>query len=297
MLADAALAAGAELREGFVVQEIIKEGDTVTGIRGQARGSVSVREKARVVIGADGQHSVVARAVQAPTYNEHPVLECGYYSYWSGLPVSGMELYLREQRAILALPTNDNLTMLLVGVPIAEFPAFRTDIEGNYFKTLALVSGLADRVRQGKREERFRGTADLRNFFRKPYGPGWVLVGDAGYHKDPVTAQGISDAFRDAELLATVLDEGWSGRQALETALTDYEQQRNAAVLPMYEFTLRLADLGTPPPPETQQLFAALRGNQEETNRFFGTIAGTVSIPEFFARENIQRIIERRTPE
>jgi 2-polyprenyl-6-methoxyphenol hydroxylase-like FAD-dependent oxidoreductase len=146
-------------------------------------------------------------------------------------------------------------------------------------------------VDEGKREERFVGTADVPNFFRQPYGPGWALVGDAGYHKDPVTAQGITDAFRDAEWLVEAIDAGFAGRQPLAEALADYQRRRDAAVLPMYEYTCQLASL-EPPPPAMQQLFVALRGNQHETNRHFGTIAGTVPIPEFFSPENIQRVME-----
>lgn len=106
--------------------------------------------------------------------------------------------------------------------------------------------------------------------------------------RKPITAQGISDAFRDAELLVEAIDEGWSGRRVLEDALADYERRRNEASLPMYELTCQLAML-KPPPPEMQRLFAALRENQEQTNRFFGTVAGTVPIAEFFAPENLGR--------
>jgi 2-polyprenyl-6-methoxyphenol hydroxylase-like FAD-dependent oxidoreductase len=114
-------------------------------------------------------------------------------------------------------------------------------------------------------------------------------VGDAGYHKDPITAQGITDAFRDAELIAEATDAGLSGKRPLEEALADYEQQRNEAALPMYDFTQQLATLE--PPPEMQQLFAALRQNQEQTNRFFGAVTGTVPILDFFAPENMGRIM------
>jgi 2-polyprenyl-6-methoxyphenol hydroxylase-like FAD-dependent oxidoreductase len=138
--------------------------------------------------------------------------------------------------------------------------------------------------------ERFVGTADLPNFFRKPVGPGWALVGDASYHKDPITAQGISDAFRGAEALAEALDAGFSGREPWESALARLERARDEEVTPMYEFTCQLATL-EPPPPLMQRLFAALHGNQSETNRFFGVLAGTVPVREFFSRENMQRII------
>jgi 2-polyprenyl-6-methoxyphenol hydroxylase-like FAD-dependent oxidoreductase len=117
-------------------------------------------------------------------------------------------------------------------------------------------------------------------------------VGDAGYLKDPCTAEGITDAVHGAELLVEAIDSGLSGRQPLDTALAQYEQQRNEAAFPLYEFTCQLATLA-PPPPEKQKLLAALRGNQEQTNRFFGLFAQTVSIPAFFAAENMQQIFGR----
>ena len=120
-------------------------------------------------------------------------------------------------------------------------------------------------------------------------------MGDAGYHKDPNTGEGISDAFRDAELLAEAIDDGFSGRRALDEALADYERRRNEAALPIYEFTCQLATL-QPPPPEMQQLFGALQGNQEETDRFFGLIAGTTPIPSFLAPANVQRILAAAGP-
>ena len=116
--------------------------------------------------------------------------------------------------------------------PVAGFHAFRSDIEGNFYQALDEVPELAERVRAGSRAERWYGTADLDNFFRTPYGPGWALVGDAGFHKDPILAQGISDAFRDAELLANAIDAGFAGRTPLDEALRDYEQRRNDAALP-----------------------------------------------------------------
>jgi class 3 adenylate cyclase len=210
------------------------------------------------------------------------------------VPAEGVELYLRDRRMLIACRTNDGLTAVLATWPHGEFHEVRADIAGHYFKSLDLAPALAERVRSGQRVERFVGTADMANFFRKPYGVGWALVGDAGYHKDPCLAQGITDSFRDAELLAEAIDADFSGRQPLAEALADYEQQRNAAGMPMYEFTLQLANLVAPPSPEMQQLFAALCGNQAEINRFFGPLAGTVPIPEFFAPENVQRIISAR---
>ena len=236
ILVEAAADAGAEVRERFSVLELLSEGDRVTGIRGRTDNGAVVEERAPIVVGADGHHSMVARTVKAETYNERPTLTCGYYSYWSGLPCETIEVYMRPKPAfLLAFPTNDGLTCVAIQVPVAEFATFRTDVEASFSRTLDLVPELAERVRVGKREHRFLGTADLSNFFRKPYGPGWALVGDAGYHKDPIEAQGISDAFRDAELLANAIDAGLSGSVPMEGALTAYERTRNEYAIPRYE--------------------------------------------------------------
>jgi flavin-dependent dehydrogenase len=290
LLVDAAVEAGADLREKFVVQEVCFEGSRVAGIRGRTGKGTSVTEKARLVVGADGLHSRVARMVGAAIYQEKPTVACAYYTYWSGVSVGGVELYPRDRRMTIAFPTNDDLVCTFMGWPKEEFHDVRADIERHYLKTLELVPGLAERIRGGKRAGRFIGTADLPNFFRKPYGPGWALVGDAGHHKDPNGAYGISDAFRDAELLAEAVDSGFSGRQPLEDALREYERQRNELALPAFELNFQFATL-QPPPPEMQLLFGALRGNQMETNRFIGALTGTVPIPEFFAPRNIQRVL------
>jgi 2-polyprenyl-6-methoxyphenol hydroxylase-like FAD-dependent oxidoreductase len=144
-------------------------------------------------------------------------------------------------------------------------------------------------VRNGKREARWIG-GTIPNVVRKPYGPGWALVGDAGLNVAPCTAAGISDAFRDAEFLVEAIDEGFSGRRPLDDALADYERRRNEVALPIYELACENAPFA-PPPPELVTLFNALRGNQPEINRFIGLFAQTVSVPEFFAPENIQHII------
>ncbi len=290
ILVDAAVEAGVELRENCPVEEFIMDGDRVTGVRCRTKGGSAVTENARVVIGADGRNSSVARGVNAQEYNVKPRLACWYYSYWSGVQTDGIEFYMRPERAIGCIPTNDGLVCLPVVAPQKEFDQYRSDVEGTYMKSLEIVPELAERLRQGKLEERFFGTGDVTNFFRKPYGRGWALVGDAGYHKDPIGAQGISDAFRDAERLAAALDEGFSGNKPLEEALAEYERSRNEKVMPMYEFNCEMASL-EPPLPEMQQLFAALRGNQAEMDRFFGVLAGTVPVPEFFAPENTKRII------
>jgi flavin-dependent dehydrogenase len=293
LLVDAAVEAGAELRESFAVQELVWDGGRVVGIRGRQRGGRAVTECAQIVVGADGPRSFVARGVQAPTYDTRPARSVCYYSYWSGIPTDGVEMYPRVGRFLFALPTNDGLTLVGAVWPVGEFDTVRADIEGSLLRTFGEhAPGLAERVRAGRREERLVGSGNLPNFFRRPYGPGWALVGDAGYDKDPITAQGISDAFRDAELLNAAIDEGLSGARPWDESLAGYQRARDEAVRPMYEHTYQLAALA-PPPPEMQEFLEALRGNQDATDRFLGTIAGTVPISEFFSDANLSRIIGR----
>jgi flavin-dependent dehydrogenase len=294
-LVDAAVEAGVELREAFTVDELPSEDGHLIGIRGHGRAGAAVSERARIVIGADGRYSLVARTVKAPAYNERPPLACWYYAYWSGVDVTGVELWPRPGAMSIAFPTNDDQTLVIVGRKAEEFQAYRADIDGTFNATLATATGLAERVRVGRRESPFAGTADVPGYFRKPYGPGWALVGDAGYHKDPITGWGISDAFIDAELLADALDAGFSGRRALDAALADYEQQRNERALPYFELTCQLAAL-EPPAPDLAALLGALVGNQPDTDRFLGAMEGTVTVPEFFAPENIGRIMAAGAP-
>jgi 2-polyprenyl-6-methoxyphenol hydroxylase-like FAD-dependent oxidoreductase len=152
-----------------------------------------------------------------------------------------------------------------------------------------LVPEFAERVRGAKRVAPFAGTP-VANFFRQPYGPGWALVGDAGYTKDPITAQGINDAFRTAELCATAVDQTFGGARSFDDAMREYQQRRDEHVLPMYEFTCLLATL-EPPPPEMQQLFGAIHGNRAAMDGFVRMNAGTISPAEFLSPESVGAIM------
>jgi flavin-dependent dehydrogenase len=295
LLVDAAAEAGAEVREGFSVEEVLVEDGRVVGVRGHTPGGQAVTEHARVVVGADGRHSRVARAVRPEQYHEKPALLWGYYSYWSGLPTDGrFEVYIRPERAFAAWATHDDLTLVIGGWPYAEFEANKQDIEGNLLKMFELAPAFAERVRVAKREARIVG-ASVANYFRKPYGPGWALVGDAGYNKDFITSQGMHDAFRDAELCATALDQAFTGARPFDAAMASYHSSRDEQVLPMYEFTTQLATL-EPPPPELQQILQAVHGNQPAMDAFARVNAGVTSPAEFFSDENIGRIFASATP-
>jgi flavin-dependent dehydrogenase len=286
ILVEAAVRAGVELVEGCTVDGLITvpstdgAGPRVGGIRGRVGGR-SFTATAPVVIGADGMRSAVARMVQAPSYLERPALSGTYFSYWSGLQLEESALYVRPYRSVSANPTNAGLTVVAVSWPLHEYRRARFDIAGTFARTVEEVSpDLADRLRAGRREERWAGAA-VPSFFRRPYGPGWALVGDAGYVKDPCTAQGITDAFTSAELVADAVDDALCGRRPWDEALADYERRRNEAAMPMYEFTYAQSSL-EPAPPPLQDLLATLADDPAGTDRFFGVFAGTVPVADFF---------------
>jgi 2-polyprenyl-6-methoxyphenol hydroxylase-like FAD-dependent oxidoreductase len=290
LLVDAAAEAGAEVRESFTIEEILIEDGRAVGIKGRSKDGNSSIERARVVVGADGRHSFVAEAVRAERYDEKPPLLAAYYTYWRGLPMDGrVENYIRDRRGFAVMPTHDDLTLIIAGWPYSEFAENKNDIEGNYRKTIELAPTFAGRLRGAKREARFAGAA-VPNYFRKPFGPGWVLVGDAGYNRDFITAQGIMDAFHDAELCAAALDKSFSGASPFEEVMLEYQRTRDVRVKAMYEFTCQLATL-EPPPPDMQQILAAAHGNQRAMDDFVRMNAGTISPAEFFAPENVKAIM------
>jgi len=289
ILIDAASESGVEVREGFTVEELMFDNGRVTGLRGHDKGGETVTENARVVIGADGVNSFVAKAVDAQKYNEKAPVLAVYYSYWSGMPSTGrFDTWTRPNRGFASWPTNDGLMLIVSGWPITEFEANKKDVEGNFMKNLDLAPAFAERVRAGKREETFSG-AVVPNYFRKPHGDGWALVGDAAYIKDSITAQGISDAFRDAESCANALDDTFTGRRTFGDAMSERQSERDSHSMPMYEFTYQLATLA-PPPPEAQQLFGAVYGNKDAMDAFCRMSAGVLSPAEFFSEENVKLI-------
>jgi len=290
VLLEAAIQAGAEFRPNFLVEDLLWNGDQVEGIRGRGGHlSASSAERAHITIGADGKNSTVARAVDAPCYDQTPALTCWYFSYWSGVPTEGFELYGRDKRAIFSFLTNDNLFAIFIAWPIEKFQSVKADIEGQFMEVVDMVPRFAERVRSGRREERFFGTADLPNFLRRPFGPGWALIGDAGCHKDPMEGLGICDALRDADFLAAAVHEGLAGHIPLQEALIAYERRRNESTMADYQENISRARF-IPAPAELFQLRSALRGNDEDTKHFIMAREGLIPPEEFFSPENLGRI-------
>jgi flavin-dependent dehydrogenase len=292
ILLSAALEAGVEFRDRFAVQELVRaDSGRVTGIKGRYQAGATVVEKAGIVVGADGMRSLVARQAGAITYRLEATLTCQYYGYWAGVDGSDNELLAGDWLGSGAIPTNDGLTTICVACPRSSLGEFRKDVAGNFLRIVREVSpDLADRVSRGERVERIYGTADIPNFIRRPYGSGWALVGDSGYHKDPLTAAGITDAFRDANLLTEAIMDGLTGMRDADAAMKEYELRRNESVMPFFQMTLDAATL-EPPRGKNLDFMRALQGNQSEIDRWLGMNSYTVPVDEVLSPQYMDMVI------
>jgi flavin-dependent dehydrogenase len=122
ILIEAAVAAGAEFRDGFSVDDYLMDGAAVTGIRGRSyQTGALITAQAGITVGADGRHSSLASAVGAPVYETIPPLACWYFGYWSGVPMDSLEIYRRDRNVVFAFPTNDGLIAVFIGWEVSEF--------------------------------------------------------------------------------------------------------------------------------------------------------------------------------
>jgi 2-polyprenyl-6-methoxyphenol hydroxylase-like FAD-dependent oxidoreductase len=192
------------------------------------------------VVGADGTHSAVATTVDAAVYRAGPHAAAVIYSFIDGLELDGYHWHYVQGAAAGAIPTGGGEVLVFVSVPREHFMReLRHDLSGGFYRVLhQVVPWLAGAARVLGTTEPFRGFAGGTGYLRTPSGPGWALVGDAGYFKDPLTAHGLTDAMRDAELLSRALLTG------TDTALAEYRAVRDALSLPLFEITDEIASFG-----------------------------------------------------
>ena len=288
LLVDAARAAGAEIREGALVREVVREGDRVAGVRATLRDGTSCEARAPIVVGADGMTSTIADAVDAQVIRSHPSLTCGFYAYWQGVPTEGVEFYIRHERDVLVFPTHDGLTCIWAGRPIGEWPAYRADTEATYLA--GLDPSLLSRVQRGQRTTAFKGTHRLLNFFRDCAGPGWALVGDAAYHRDPLTGMGIGDAFLGAQLLAEALQRSDGGD--LDAELAAYREEYREKTTDAFDYTVSSAMLKNPAP--QVPLYRAIAGRPEMTQHLMNVLGGSVSFRSLFNARTLAELLPSR---
>jgi flavin-dependent dehydrogenase len=195
--------------------------------------------RAGLVVGADGLRSAVASLVAAPLTRLGRHAAANVYGYWSGLEVEGYHWHWGRETAAGAIPTNGGEVLVFAGASRRRFAdQIRLDVPGGYRRLLAEAAPeLAERLAGARLVSSLHGFPGHIGYLRRPWGPGWALVGDAAYFKDPITAHGISDALRDAELLARAVVRGG------ERALGEYEAERDALSTELFEITDRIASL------------------------------------------------------
>lgn len=245
ILLEAAVQAGVEVHDRTRLIRLLRSpAGSVTGAVVE-RDGVARTLRTRFVVGADGTNSRVGGLVGARPYHSHPATNAVHYAYFSNVEVEGFWFQFTAGTNVGSIRTNDGLNCVFVGRPVSEMDAFRSDPDGEFHRLLHHGSSeLADRVRSGARVTPFRGTPGLNGFVRTPWGPGWVLVGDAGHTKDPISAHGISDALRDAELGARAIDRSLRAPGEAVQALDAFHRDRDLLALRIYRESQALAAYG-----------------------------------------------------
>jgi 2-polyprenyl-6-methoxyphenol hydroxylase-like FAD-dependent oxidoreductase len=296
LLLDAARGeAGITVREGVSVAELLRAGEAVVGVRGVVRGDGEpFLAKAGMTVGADGRHSTVARGVGAAEYDVVPPLLATYYRYYRGvepLAAPTLEAYRDVEGGFCYLfPCDGGYWTLAVSFPQAEFDVVRRDHEAQLAAHVTRKPGLSERLAGAEPVSAWRGAGDLMNFYRVPFGPGWALVGDAGQHKDPITARGIADALRHAALLVDALDRARRGEADWATALGEYQKTRDAQSRALYDFTVDRVPDGVAVGEWSAYLGRTL-ADEAFLSRYVGFMA-TMTLPEdFYSAEAVREVL------
>ncbi|MFE6921410.1 NAD(P)/FAD-dependent oxidoreductase [Nocardia sp. NPDC057663] len=292
ILVDAAGESGAEVIEGFTVTGLLRDGDRVAGIRGRVGEGPEQEFRAELVVGADGSNSIVAKEVGAATYEGSPAACFIYYSYYEGVDWGMHHRTGFGEQQFASWPTNDGLALVAVMRKRDRFRDFRTDPDAGVQEIVDQIDPeIGARLRDtGKRVEPFRPMLYPDNYRRQSFGPGWALVGDAGYHKDPFTGWGITDAFKYSQLLADLVHESLSGARPFEETMPEYQRERDAQSASTYELTQSISDLTLTP--YYDSVFRAASKSEHYSKKFFGLIAGLYPPDKFFGEEELAALYE-----
>jgi 2-polyprenyl-6-methoxyphenol hydroxylase-like FAD-dependent oxidoreductase len=297
------------LREGFDVREVVWSMGRVVGVRGRQQGGAEQTFYADAVIGADGKRSMVARQVDAPVYDRIVGATAIFYAYYRNFaPLSEPSAVVygdpQSMKGVLVFDADAGLTVMSVGVPAEKFDEARKDPEGTIEQVWRSMPELAERGRNAERATPVMGQAPVDSFYRKSYGPGWALVGDAGHYVDPITGQGINHALRSAELFS----DAWTKtrrRTGWMQAMAEYQRQRDAATRPMWDLVAfgaqmqqvqhlegPLQDLGIA---LNTALFRAIARQPRVAAQYVGMFSGATPVRSFMNPVNLARVLVRDT--
>lgn len=295
-----------ETRLGFGVSALILKGERVVGVRGRSSAEedhAPQKEEeifADLVIGADGFFSTVAESVQAREYKIIPPRTCVFYAYYSNVkpaapePCATIYYNLSPRLAFITCDSDCDLTVVSLTLPAARFQETRSRIENPHLTFARDVPELADRLSGAVRETPIYAVAPRRSFYRVPYGLGWALVGDAGFHKDPLPGQGIHDALRSSELLSFAYQKyrmGNTGSKAWNRAMETYRRSRDSETNAMYRLTDFFANLDRPLKPGELNLFRAIASMPSWSNRYVSMFNGVTEVNTFLRPHNQLRIL------
>ncbi len=271
VLADAAASAGADVRFGVAVAGLLRD-DTgrVTGVTTRDRSGRRGVATTALTVGADGIRSIVAREVGAPVLQTAVGSGSAFlYGYWPGLPAEGYEWFYAPGVSAGMIPTNEGRTVVFVGAPPERMKAVLADNgpRGAHGALLEIVSpAAAERVKAAGAPEWRRGFAGLPGYRRQAWGPGWALVGDAGGFEDPLSTHGMTNAFRDAELLTSAVTDIHGGLSTEAAALSGYQRSRDTLGARLFAAVESIASYSWTMPQLRQLLLEASSAMSEQVD-------------------------------
>ncbi len=247
LLVEEARTAGAHVRLGTTAGALLRDNrGRVIGVEVAARGGSPTPLLARHVVGADGLRSAMAPAFGARTLRTFRTGATVFYTYVDQVPWDAFEFHVSDHAFAGVFPTHDSQACVWLSRPGERYEAVRRAPGADRARAWqdileAAAPDLGRRLREGRITSPVRGCIDPPNYVREAWGDGWSLVGDAGYHRDPITGHGMTDAFRDAELLADALDLTLRGDLPEAVALAAYQKSRDQAVADIFRLTRELA--------------------------------------------------------
>jgi 2-polyprenyl-6-methoxyphenol hydroxylase-like FAD-dependent oxidoreductase len=242
ILVDAAVDGGADVRFGVSLADVVTDGcGAVVGVELDEDGRREL-VGCDLVVGADGSRSRVAQATGSLAYRLGTSAGAMVYTYFGLADLQGYEWYYGDQASAGAIPTNDG-TLVWTGTTQERFDAcVRPDFESGFWTELGSVAApLAARLDGVSRTSRWHSTRGQVGYHRQSFGPGWALVGDAAHLQDPITAHGLTDALRDAELLARAVDVALRCEDRMSHALAMYQATRDQLSHRIFALTDRIA--------------------------------------------------------